>query len=204
MNLNTINIDIIKRVFNKKKYVFFENGDYNLNIIGIRTNDKFTNTYSDYFLLVYKFNGNWNIDVYTGSTKAGNYWVKDKMLPKGVFVLKPGQYLSTWEFVDSYTQSHGCPHLNQIKGKCLVGWRDSDKDGQIDKLNEQLLCDSINIHCASSNKNVVGNWSAGCQVIPRYGGQYGRFINTIKVSAKYYGDKFSYTLLEENDFEDLL
>ena len=39
--------DYYKRIFDKKGYDFYEDGDYNLNIIGVRSWNDFTNEFDD-------------------------------------------------------------------------------------------------------------------------------------------------------------
>ena len=54
--------EIVKRAMDSKGYKYFENGDYNLNIIGIRNSDTanmVTNKFDDTNTISYKIDGEW-------------------------------------------------------------------------------------------------------------------------------------------------
>jgi len=59
-----ITIADLKRTMAAKGYAFFENGDFNLNIIGVRnsaTGQKVTNAFDDKIVVAYKEKDNWFI-----------------------------------------------------------------------------------------------------------------------------------------------
>ena len=47
-------VDKFKSALNKKGYAFFERGDYNLNIVGVRNNSASADTFDDNIKLFYK------------------------------------------------------------------------------------------------------------------------------------------------------
>ena len=52
----------VGRVMDKKHYDFFENGKFNVNIVGIRSSEKSSNTFNDTMLLIYKNKkGEWEV-----------------------------------------------------------------------------------------------------------------------------------------------
>ncbi len=58
-------IDKIKQAMKVKNYKFFESGDYNLNIIGIRNSDtgsKVTNVFDDLLTVSYKIGDVWHFN----------------------------------------------------------------------------------------------------------------------------------------------
>ncbi|MEW5725859.1 MAG: hypothetical protein AB1896_22300, partial [Thermodesulfobacteriota bacterium] len=59
----------------------------------------------------------------------------------------------------------------------------------------------INVHRASGSGRTahVGRYSAGCQVF-QSAEDFGAFIGLCEQAAKVWGNRFSYTLLEEKDF----
>jgi hypothetical protein len=62
----------------------------------------------------------------------------------------------------------------------------------------------INIHRSNPNRESLLNekWSAGCQVFANpY--DFSELLTIIDESARRYGDKFTYTLITENDFDGL-
>ena len=53
----------IQTAVQSKGHKFFENGDYNVNIVGVRnsaTDNKVTNKFDDWMTISYKVNGEWN------------------------------------------------------------------------------------------------------------------------------------------------
>ena len=48
-----IQIMLIRSVFKKKGYEFFEKGQFNLNIIGIRSAKRRAGTFEDYIVVIY-------------------------------------------------------------------------------------------------------------------------------------------------------
>jgi len=86
-------IDKIKVAMKAKGYAFFENGDYNLNIIGIRTiGNKVTNVFDDLLTVSYKVNGEWVFKQWAATTDPGTKGVKEFHNAQGVARLVPGQY----------------------------------------------------------------------------------------------------------------
>jgi hypothetical protein len=57
----------------------------------------------------------------------------------------------------------------------------------------------INLHHGYSSSNVNNN-SAGCQVL-RHKEHLNSLLDIAEISVKKYGDKITYTLLTEEDFE---
>ena len=90
-------INKIKSIFDKKGYRFFENGNYNLNIIGIRSEIKIANSFDDALLCIFKVNGNWQFLEYDITTDSGLYWLKNPMNKKGTALLVPNQYKATYK-----------------------------------------------------------------------------------------------------------
>jgi hypothetical protein len=67
-------IEQLKATMAAKKYAFFENGEYNINIIGIRnsaTGNKVTNAFDDKLVVAYKLDGVWIVKVYPITTDNG-------------------------------------------------------------------------------------------------------------------------------------
>jgi hypothetical protein len=202
MTQEQLQIELIKKVLAKKNYTFFENGSYNLNLIGIRTNSKKAGLYDDYMVAIFKDNaGKWKLYHWSITTDAGTYWLKNPMNTKGTALLVPGQYKGCWTI-----------GLHQGKYKALVQYkpikvyRDSNKDLILDynsaTIEEGMF--GINIHRSNPAKESIVNekWSAGCQVFadPE---QFQTFLMIIDESAKRYGNNFTYTLVTENDFNGL-
>ena len=89
--------DKIKAVIEKKGYKWFE-GDYNLNIVGVRNSDtgtKVTNAFDDKITVSYQVNGEWVYKEWMNTTDPGTKGVKEYHNAAGVARLVPGQYINS-------------------------------------------------------------------------------------------------------------
>ena len=59
MNTSDITIEKLREACVRLGYAFVERGDYNLNIIGIRSGDTSANTFNDVMCLAFKQSGRW-------------------------------------------------------------------------------------------------------------------------------------------------
>lgn len=194
--MKTYTLTQIQEACRKLGYSFFEKGDYNLNIIGIRnlSTNKIDNLFDDTLFLAYKVEGRFHVLQYPMTTQPGTYYMRNLMQPLGAAIMVPGQYKS-YEI-----------GLHQGKYEALVQrgplkiYRDKDRDNQYDydpTTIQDSYNDGINIHKAGRASKKIDNWSAGCQVLAN-SDEYDIFINLCKRSAVLYGNKFTYTLLTSN------
>lgn len=184
--------DIQSRL-SKLGYKFYSNGDYNLNIIGIRCGGSATNRFTDELHLIYKVKGLWKHDVFKITTKPGLNSLVNPVNVKGCSILVPGQYPKSHKL-----GLHKGKYTALVQAKPLKVYRDNNKDKIID-LNPESIDQGIfgiNIHKSGSDSTLVNNWSAGCQVFKRET-DFNRFINICKRSAELYGNSFTYTLLDD-------
>jgi hypothetical protein len=181
-----ITIAILKATMAKLGHKFFENGDYNVNIIGIRnsaTGQRVTNQFDDKMVVAYKEKDNWMIFEAAITTDNG----------AGTARVKPGQY----------SGSHAIG-LHQGKYEALkqcgpiTVYRDDIKDGIYNEQNTQTGIFGINIHKAGIDSALVNNWSEGCQVFKRTQ-DFNKFMILMKKAAAYHGNRFSYTLINSKD-----
>lgn len=190
-------LDDIRRVMARKGYAFFERGDYNVNVIGIRDSLTVTNKFDDTLILAYKVSGEWHVDYIPCTTDPGLGPMENPGV-KGRAVLKPGQYRGAFSL-----------GLHKGRQKALVQtgpvtvYRDKNGDRTLDYDNPDTGLFGINIHWSSTTHDSVqvDNWSEGCQV-GTGAEDYNVFINLLTESASRYGKTFTYTLLEECDFEE--
>lgn len=185
----------VEAIFKRKGYAFFTKGDYNVNIIGIRHSRSVTNKFDDTLLLAYRESGAWCAEYIPCTTDPGLGPMKNP-LPKGRAVLVPGQY-------------RGCFKLGKHKGretalvqfKPVKVYRDKNRDDYMDYVNPEFGMFGINIHWSSQTQTSVqvDNWSEGCTVGtgPR---NRETFLRIIKKAAALWGDVFTYTLVERQDF----
>lgn len=200
MDLHFVAVKGLKDVYDKKGYAFFTNGDYNLNIFGIRTYPGTVNKFDDVIGLAYKVNDNWVTKAYAATTDPGLYWLNNLMNTNGTAILKEGQYRGGWK-----VGYHKGQYKALVQNKPVTVYRDRNKDNKHD-FNEDTLetgLFGINIHRATANagqtSTQVDKWSAGCQVIAA-ANDFTAFMSIIDKAAAKYGSVFTYTLFNERDF----
>tara|TARA_Y100001973_G_C5051956_1_gene258161 strand:+ start:34 stop:639 length:606 start_codon:yes stop_codon:yes gene_type:complete len=192
----------IKEVLDNKGYKYFENGDYNLNIVGIRnsaTGTKVTNKFDDTITVSYKENGEWMYHEYNCTTDPGDNWMENPMLEKGCAILKPGQYRGSHKL-----RLHQGKYLALGQKSPVTVYRDANRDDNYD-LNENSTDTGlfgINIHRATAlegkTSTYVDKWSAGCQVIAS-NDDWHAFLNICQTARENWTNSFTYTLIESKD-----
>lgn len=188
----------IETAIKSKNYKWFENGDYNLNIVGIRNSlpgQNVTNVFDDFITLTYKVNGNWINKSWPATTDPGKKGVLEYHNVNGVARLVPGQYLKSHTIGLHQGKYEALKQLNNVKV-----WRDADKDLEFDEIKTQEGVFGINIHKAGSDSTYVENWSEGCQVFKK-SADFEEFMSIIRLAAKTQGNTFSYTLIESKDIK---
>jgi len=135
------------------------------NLMAVRTNDTFTDTFSDWMVIFYPN----NLIAVPCSTKPGSYYIAKPENKEGTAVVKEGQYKKVWKLVKNtgllsnfWTGSKY--YLQQVAP--ITIFRDFNKDGKLDRVKE--VSGLFGIFCHSW-KNFFGfrvyNLSAGCQVL---------------------------------------
>ena len=203
-------------VCRKKGYKLFYGGrGINLNIWGIRSNDRNSNSFNDKICAFWKNidTHEWRLIQFDATTNPGLYWRNNPMNQLGTAILKPGQYEGCWKI----GKHKGYEAL--VQDKPVVVHRDNNRDNILDIENPNVDIHAgvfgINIHRANSNgKSVqVDRWSAGCQVLQNrrrnhtlYGVEFQYdwdfFMYLVKYSASFYNEYFTYTLIDETDLLD--
>ena len=189
----------IKEAVIAKGYKWFETGNFNLNLIGIRNSTGVTNTFDDTFFIAYKDADKWKTHNYACTTDPGIYYLNNPLGKQGTAILVPGQYRSTWR-IDKHQGIYDA--LKQFKA--VPVYRDSNKDRVYnhnpDSVTEGIY--GINIHraSASGNSERVDKWSAGCQVLANVA-DFANLMYLARVSSRVYSNSFTYTLLEAKDIK---
>lgn len=199
----------LQAILEKKGYAFFTNGDYNLNIIGVRNllnattsgnviknvqRDKF----DDALILMYKVNGVWKKEVFENTTDPGLKLLRNPMNSNGTAILVPGQYRSTYK-IDLHNGKYKA--LCQRSGLVKV-YRDKNKDNVLDMDPKTIQSGyfGINIHKAGLASELIGGYSAGCQVFKNVQ-DFNHMMELANKSAAIYGNSFTYTLLTTDDLK---
>ena len=198
-------VEQYKKVFSQKGYAFFQNGDYNLNIVGVRNDSGDASKFDDFLNVLYKVDGEWVCDVYPATTEPGTSILKRPIKAvrhKGTAILVPDQYRSTYR-IGTHGGKRSYTALVQRGGKVRVA-RDNNRDSKPDYHNpEEEGWFGINIHkhWGSDARVNTGGVSAGCQVFQSSKDFY-EFMDTCQKSADTWGNSFTYTLIEEKDLLD--
>ena len=187
-------------VMEKKGYVFFEGKKpYDLNIVGVRSYNMRANKFDDNINVFYKnTKKDWEVRVYKITTDPGSHYLENPMKVAGTAIMVPGQYRSSHKI-----GTHKTYEALVQRGKNPIKiYRDSNKDEILDMSSDTVTEGwyGINIHKAGSNSKIVHKWSAGCQVF-KTSSDFKDFMTLVNRAAKYWGPTFTYTLLEEKDFE---
>jgi hypothetical protein len=197
--MKNITFDSVYNALENKGYEIFESDNlpYNLNIVGIRNNNRTPNSFDDTIVVMWKYQGKWNFNQYPATTDPGLYYLNHPITPEGTAILKEGQYLHRY-----------CLGLHRGKYKALVQFmpvtiiRDFNKDNYLDFStgHEDTGIFGINIHRANlTGKTInVNQWSAGCQVFAD-SAQFAEFISLCEKAEKLWGKTFIYTVLIFND-----
>jgi len=192
----------IETAIKTKGYKWFENGDYNLNIVGVRngeTGNEVTNKFDDFVTLSYKVNREWNYHCFDVTTDPGKHWVENIMREEGVAILKENQYRGSHK-IDLHQGKYEA--LRQQKP--VQVYRDNDLDGNYDLLEENVQegIFGINIHRATKwegkKSTQIDKWSAGCQVIAA-NDDFRLFMEICNKAKDTWSNSFTYTLINTND-----
>ena len=197
--MEKITFETIYKALKFKCYHIFEADEkpYNLNIIGIRNNNRKPNTFDDWIVAMWKYKGQWTFKSYQATTNPGLYYLWHPSSPSGTAILKEDQYLNSFKL-----GFHKGKYKALVQAKPLTVIRDYNRDSILDYSSgrEETGIFGINIHGAKLTGTTinVNQWSAGCQVFA-HSEEYKEFISICEKSAGNWGDCFSYTLLNNCD-----
>lgn len=190
----------IEAAVKSKKYDWFEAGDLNVNIVGVRNlaaGRTVTNLFDDTLTLSYKENGVWKFHSWVITTDAGRKGVKEFHNPRGVARLIPNQYKA----MHTIRLHQGKYEALGQEKPCAV-WRDKNKDMTFDETIIDTGVFGINIHRSNptTQSEYVENWSEGCQVFKRVK-DFNEFMAICRKARAIHGNSFTYTLLTSLDIK---
>lgn len=178
----------------ERKFKVFESTakPTNINIVGWRSTRARVNRFEDFISVYYQgYNRSWVDKRYEATTYPGLPWLINPINKKGTAILVPGQYPGAYEL----GEYKGYTALKQVRP--VKVYRDKNQDSawdlSPDSIEEGLF--GIHIHKAGFWSKLVGFNSAGCQVFKEEAA-YNDFIALCKRAAKFWGNSFTYTLLE--------
>lgn len=188
-----------KKLFKTKGYTWFEKGNYNLNIIGIRKNNnyKVTNLYDDILIVDYNTGNGHKRLLYNITTKPGIYYMNNPINTYGTAILVPNQYRGCWQI-----GLHRGKYKALCQKKAVAVYRDNNKDDKfdLDPSNTTTGMFGINIHRSNETwtRNTIDKYSAGCQVFNNPT-DFNSFMRLCEKQKSLYGNSFTYTLINEED-----
>jgi hypothetical protein len=195
MNITALG-DVFKAML-KKNYKVYSR-PYELNIVGIRSAVNKPNKFDDVFFIFYKNDKNQIIyKIFPCTTDPGTFWLNHPMNPLGTAAVKAGQY------IDAYSIGlHNSKYSALVQTGKLKVYRDLDRNSLFDFESAKEYTssgDGINIHKAGAGAmENVDKWSAGCQVF-KSTKDFDEFMLAAKKHRDLYGNKFTYTLLDERE-----
>ena len=176
---------------------WFESGQYNVNIVGVRnseTEDNVTNKFDDCITVSYKDEQDeWCFHCFKATTDPGKYWVENIMNKKGVAILKEGQYSGSHKI-----RKHQGKYNALGQKLPMTVYRDKNLNEVYDLETLDNGIFGINIHKAGKSSTRVDKWSAGCQVIAN-SDDFEEFMSIMYNAKEVWGNSFTYTLINSND-----
>lgn len=178
-----------------KGYVTFA-GDFDLNIIGVRSLPGIPNTFDDWLCVAYRENGAWVWKTWPCTTDPGKYYLQNPMKVTGTAVLAPAQNRGAFTF-GLHHSSYEC----LVQRTSVASYIDNNRDTTADasgKVYQLSAGCGIHIHRASSSRasTQVDKWSAGCQVLASPS-NFDELMRLCHAQVEHgHGNRFTYTLLE--------
>jgi hypothetical protein len=184
----------LKDALSRKDAPLFK-GELNLTLVGIRAKDLSANTFNDLLCVLYESDGKQVLEQYPITTDPGVYYREHPINVDGTAILKPGHYRGCWQI-----GAHQGKYLALVQRGEMTVYRDRNKDKKLDLKNAQSGYFGINLHRAGQNALTLktDKVSAGCQVFAN-SKDFDAVMKLAQRSAAKYGNKFSYTLLDEAD-----
>ena len=219
MNINDINIDRLLEIYKTNNYRINEtkNKEFHLNIGGIRNKSRNSSKYDDFIFIFRKCKkpinhtvskGDWQrvyqngycLDIFAATTNPGTPNLLKPVNSKGAGIIVEGQYK------DVYVKGLHNDYPALVQHGIFRVYRDNNKDEILDydpTTIENIRYGGFNCHRASKWKvvDVIGLYSAGCQVHKNVNYFEQVFMYTIDESINEGFKFFDYTLIKEEQYE---
>lgn len=184
----------IKQAVESKGYKWFDGGNFDVNIVAVRTYDnKVRNKFDDFITLSYKEDGVWKFHCWPATTDPGSYYMKKLLSNEGCARLAPGQYRGSHQ-IGLHQGKYEA--LRQVKP--MTVFRDNNKDDIYDEKKTQTGVFGINVHKAGADSLNVDSWSAGCQVFKCIK-DFEMFMKICNKAKLIWGNSFTLTLITSQD-----
>ena len=186
----------LRAAVERKGYRWFEGGDFNLNLIGVRAASREAGAFDDLLLVAFRQHGNPVLFAFPCTTDPGRHYMRKPINPAGCAILKPGQYRGLWQI-----GLHRSKYSALVQRGPATVYRDANRDDRLDLgPAEETGFFGINLHHARADgvTESTDEWSAGCQVLAS-ADAFRLVMALADVAAAAWGNNFTYTLLEERD-----
>jgi hypothetical protein len=194
---NEFLIKPFRKAYQKHDHAFFDKGDYNVNLGGIRCANRKANSFDDLRYAVYKEKGVWRFFWAIQTTDPGLTGLKKPCRPEGCAILVPGQYRGAYKI--GFHKTEGRYAL--VQRKKVAVYRDWNKDNILDMDPKSIMWGKfgINVHDPWKEGEEVNARSLGCQV-SKYKKCHKEFMQICTIAVQKWGEALTYTLLDEADF----
>ncbi len=171
---------------------------YDLNLVGVRSDDMEAGTFNDFVGCFYKQHGSWVYMMFPATTDPGVKYREEPMNVKGAAILQEGYHPGMWTL-----GMHRGAYPAFVQYKAVPVYRDNNKDAVLDTVDVPVDVGKhgINLHRAHSGRllEMVGPYSAGCQVV-QASENLGFLVKVAQKAVPIYGPTYGYGLLLEEDF----
>lgn len=194
---------VIVNTYANKGYPLFTEGDYNLNVFGIRTNEDISDRFNDVIGLLFKEHGAWVLKTYHATVDPGVYARKHPMNKNGTAIICEGYYKGAYSIGLHQGKYKALKQVKPLKYDRMQ----ANPEGKIVRSgNYTTEIAGTNIHRATANVNGVStyissansSWSYGCCVIAS-NRDFKEFMSYADKAAEIYGNSFSFALFGEKD-----
>ncbi|MDC0598867.1 hypothetical protein OAP18_03420 [Gammaproteobacteria bacterium] len=189
-----LTLKAIEEAVKRLGYLWFTEGDYNLNLVGIRSSDTDSNAFNDCLIVAFFVDQRPHLFIFDCTTDPGIYWRKHPINVLGTAIVKPGQYPGLWKI-----GKHQGRYEALVQRSPVTVYRDNNKDQAIDVSDNTPVETGffgINCHKAGDSSKQVDKWSAGCQVLSS-DDDFGLLMALCRKAAAKWGNSFTYTLIDQ-------
>lgn len=139
-------------------FSWFERGDYNLNLVGVRSESRKPGSFDDLLICIYKVGGAWTLHLWPITTDPGTRYLERPINPAGAAILAhPQQILGGYKI----GLHRGRDAL--VQAERMRVWRDGNRDDVLD-WGEGLMEGWYGINMHDTPHSTNHGASAGCQV----------------------------------------
>lgn len=197
-SMHDIGLSDVKAIIAVKGYQIMPEG--HPNIVGIRNANPDADKFDDICWVWWQENGKEVVHFYTITTDPGLHYLQHPIAgTNGTAILVPGQYLNCWQLgMHRGKQFALCQRSGEVKV-----YRDINRDGKLN-FDPKTITQGyygIDLHNAGlADPEVVGAWSAGCNVWEFHAPHEALMQDFKRLSEARGFDKFTYSLVNQEDF----